>query len=839
MLVFQPAPIQGVLYPTSFSGIYSEDDYVNDMASRAAHDYALAHARVQAIQRQRNHYNRPHHYQHHPGDIYGGRLVPASLDNFSYSFGPASSARPSFFSPNHRRSATSFEELAYSVLQEEERQRALNRQLEVITRQRELAREREAQRRRALTVAAAREQQARAAHAARVKARQARDEELLLSLLGQLGLGVAPARSAPVTPQVNRQQVCNYLRQTSGLCRLTRVLHQPPLMFIQPVTYAAPAPASVPLPADRKGKAKAVDAPVKIRAAIPRHAPVPANAPTLKEELRTRMRTETDPEVRETLFSLYSDLFDAPKPAQPVAGPSGRKHVSFEVPISGPSSSFSPASAPMLIKTEEKIEATSPPPSAPAVKTESTSTARKSDGAHLHRTPALPPAVAAKLLKFYRARRARKLSLGQIKDVEDALRNLEGAFEFPAQLDFVSDRSPSPSPSPSPDHSEPENSDGESASLAYTANNKPVRAYEHALTELLARLDAVESNGDLEVRGRRKEVVKEVERALETMERRIEESRERSRERATRRRGSVSSQVSDASVTVTPYNVHSSDNVNELEVVVAAEETPVEVRNEVVEVPTEVEEPETAPDVEDAEPIAEDTDTALQVEADGSAPVATQDVLEPNVDIVQPEFPQLAVEIPDNSANTNAPSPLEQLTHTGPSLPINEVNPPLSSSSLPSDTSIPHLVSSGVASEPAEASQGTSEGSTLPASVRVVASETISPDESASTDAATLAVAEPNSDCVPLPADPEAATVFTAGPNNIASPTSSSEPIEVRTPPFNLESAPYPGKETALGFMASSSARDDEVEMISEDEVELVRDGPGSDWSDVGSESCL
>lgn len=50
----------------------------------------------------------------------------------------------------------------------------------------------------------------------------------------------------------------------------------------------------------------------------------------------------------------------------------------------------------------------------------------------------------------------------------------------------------------------------------------------------MTRLDAVESNGDTEVRGRRKEVVKEVERALREMERQVEESHERSwsRERA-------------------------------------------------------------------------------------------------------------------------------------------------------------------------------------------------------------------------------------------------------------------------------------------------------------------
>lgn len=65
----------------------------------------------------------------------------------------------------------------------------------------------------------------------------------------------------------------------------------------------------------------------------------------------------------------------------------------------------------------------------------------------------------------------------------------------------------------------------------YTSNNRAVHAYEDALNGLLECLDAVDSQGDHEIRGRRKEVVKEVERALRDIERRVEESRERSRER--------------------------------------------------------------------------------------------------------------------------------------------------------------------------------------------------------------------------------------------------------------------------------------------------------------------
>ena len=76
---------------------------------------------------------------------------------------------------------------------------------------------------------------------------------------------------------------------------------------------------------------------------------------------------------------------------------------------------------------------------------------------------------------------------------------LESAFKFPPVLDFG--------------HSE----------LAVTLNNAPVRAYEHALNGLLEQLDAIESDGDDEVRNVRRDVVREVERALEDVEQKVRE----------------------------------------------------------------------------------------------------------------------------------------------------------------------------------------------------------------------------------------------------------------------------------------------------------------------------
>ena len=89
--------------------------------------------------------------------------------------------------------------------------------------------------------------------------------------------------------------------------------------------------------------------------------------------------------------------------------------------------------------------------------------------------------------------------LTTVRSVRTQLYAVESAFKFPAVLDF--------------DQSE----------LAVTPNNAPVRAYEQALNDLLEQLDAIESDGDEEIRNVRREVVKEVEKALEDVERKVRE----------------------------------------------------------------------------------------------------------------------------------------------------------------------------------------------------------------------------------------------------------------------------------------------------------------------------
>ncbi|CAE7056090.1 unnamed protein product [Rhizoctonia solani] len=83
-----------------------------------------------------------------------------------------------------------------------------------------------------------------------------------------------------------------------------------------------------------------------------------------------------------------------------------------------------------------------------------------------------------------------------IQSILSSFSQLQSEFTFPIQLDFLPN----------------------SSKLAYTPNNAPLHGYEHALTGLLTRLDAVESYGDDGVRKARKEVVKTIEKELERLD---------------------------------------------------------------------------------------------------------------------------------------------------------------------------------------------------------------------------------------------------------------------------------------------------------------------------------
>lgn len=293
---------------------------------------------------------------------------------------------------------------------------------------------------------------------------------------------------------------------------------------IVPVT-AAQAPNVAPR--DRKGKARetpAIPLP-KFTSSPPETGPTHSLVSDLLQERRT---IERDEEVKDALNALLNAL-------------SGSISISVQGNSNDHSHPVEVCASPLPSITrylQSLFQTTEPQALEPSPWGQDET---KIADLPIKRTPAISPATKERILKVVRSRRARKVSLGAIQEIEDSLRSLESTFIFPSQLDFTS--------RPSSPTSEVEPISG--ASLAYTSNNKSVLAYEHALNSLLEKLDAVESGGDLEVRGRRKEVVNEVEKALKDVEKRVEESRERASLLETETKDSSTPQVEVANPTTT------------------------------------------------------------------------------------------------------------------------------------------------------------------------------------------------------------------------------------------------------------------------------------------------
>ncbi|KAH9044852.1 hypothetical protein EDB84DRAFT_1674487 [Lactarius hengduanensis] len=84
-----------------------------------------------------------------------------------------------------------------------------------------------------------------------------------------------------------------------------------------------------------------------------------------------------------------------------------------------------------------------------------------------------------------------------IRAVRNQFSTLQSTFKFPTVLDF------------------------DQSVLSISPINAPIRTYENTLNGLLEQLDAIDSDGDEEVRNVRREVVREVEKALKDLERKV------------------------------------------------------------------------------------------------------------------------------------------------------------------------------------------------------------------------------------------------------------------------------------------------------------------------------
>ncbi|KAI0633062.1 hypothetical protein C8Q77DRAFT_1158492 [Trametes polyzona] len=766
MLVLTPVPAhtsytRRVDLPTIFSDV----DYFDAVAEQAAQNLAAAATRLQAIERQREEVQRQRYLQE-------ASRRQAALDSYYREQTRLIAASAYSSSPRLpvRRPATSHvQELAYVL-----RQEAYVRQA------------REAERARALAEARTR---AHAEARIRAQARQTRTEEALLAYLA-LKAGSSSIRQARVPATPFEHSAHSHYKDISPPSRA--VSEDDLSAALEEYLTRLSSPSTASQAEDRKGKGKAAEVPPQptpvthpVVAAEPRE-----DSPSLKEELEARMRNETDPEVKEALVRLYSDVLDATHPCQ-------------TQPIAGPSTPRS--------ERQPSLDQTPSPPSDEPKETQSTQV-ESVDGAHLHRTPALPPAVAEKLLKFYHARRARKLSMDQIAAVEDALRKLESTFEFPAHLDFVN---------PVPSDVDAETSD-EPGPLAYTANNTPVHAYEHALNGLLTQLDAVESNGDLAVRGRRKEVVREVERALEAVERRVEESRERERERSRERRRSaaaspvrpaIPSDVAD-NVTVRAKDVKADSPVDVTVASAEVGETPQANIASTADTPSS--ESDSAAAVSSIqESVIPESDTLsvalMDVPSSDLHPVdasfaslSTEPVLMTNVDV--PEADSTTVELVD----TSVPSPVAADS-------VAE-SPSFSSVSESTEVFPSEAVSPIERSEPSEATFTTAP-STLP-STTVPTPEAITREASSATDATFVTALSDSTTPSSRDAVPETTTRVPSEASSAAEET------------FLLSSTPL--ADTLEERTQEKTMDEDEPELISKEEAEAGKSD--SEWSDVDAQ---
>ncbi|KAJ1302135.1 hypothetical protein OPQ81_000964 [Rhizoctonia solani] len=90
-----------------------------------------------------------------------------------------------------------------------------------------------------------------------------------------------------------------------------------------------------------------------------------------------------------------------------------------------------------------------------------------------------------------------------ILNILKSFSDLKASFTFPGKIDFLNS---------------PGDSDAVTPKLAYTPNNAPLHQYEHLLTGLLTKLDAVESYGQESIRKERKDAVRLIEQELEQLD---------------------------------------------------------------------------------------------------------------------------------------------------------------------------------------------------------------------------------------------------------------------------------------------------------------------------------
>ena len=142
----------------------------------------------------------------------------------------------------------------------------------------------------------------------------------------------------------------------------------------------------------------------------------------------------------------------------------------------------------------------------------STPTPRSPNEAGPSGSSRLPPTAKPAISEREQAQIDRAIALSSVERVQDSLARLRKDFVLPAELDHYT--------SSTDNHDDTVSISSVSSSdltklIPYTSANKLVYKYENELNGLLEELDRIDSRGDVEVREKRKEVVKAIEKTLE------------------------------------------------------------------------------------------------------------------------------------------------------------------------------------------------------------------------------------------------------------------------------------------------------------------------------------
>jgi len=280
-----------------------------------------------------------------------------------------------------------------------------------------------------------------------------------------------------------------------------------------------------------------------------------AKSTPLVDALKQRLTTESDTDTTEPIQNILSSL--EPRPVQSEgpedSGEDAAKLIENFLSSIFPDLVFRTQSQPTpstegvqpSVSHKEKGKARAvdvEEPQKPATKSESagegfadvlrrvmefsksTATPRSPDEAGPSGSSPSPPSTRPAVTEKEQGQIDRAIALSSVEHVQDTLTKLQADFVLPTELEHYT---------PSTDDCDETTSVSSISSsnlmrlIPYTSVNKPVYKYENELNGLLEELDRIDSHGDAEVREKRKEVVKAVEKALEGVERVVGEAVEK------------------------------------------------------------------------------------------------------------------------------------------------------------------------------------------------------------------------------------------------------------------------------------------------------------------------